>query len=141
MTGAQDNSDVFEPAGGTDRTHGTGSLHGANAGSVTEKADGTDGTAPTDKLALIPVALHPEPKRPGFQVLDHSARCQTRTYLPGVWWHESRDTKDGSVPRDRWICSPLHVDAITSCNGGEFGRLLRFRNNRRACQHPPLRQR
>lgn len=128
MNGAKENIDVLEPDGGTDRTHGTGSFHGACAGSVTEKAGGTDGTALSEKLTLIPAASHPEPRRPGFQVYDHPARCLTKTYLPGVWWLESRDSKDGSVPRDRWICSPLHVDAITSCNGGEFGRLLRFRN-------------
>lgn len=129
MSGAVNSNGGGEPAGGTGRTHGTCSPRSTYDGSVAEDADGTNGTAPGEKLTLIPAASHPEPRRPGFQVYDHPARCPTRTYLPGVWWHESRDSKDGSVPRDRWVCSPLHIEAITSCNGGEFGRLLRFRNS------------
>ena len=129
MNGAMNNNGVFEPTGGTGRTHGTDINQAASTGSAAECADGTDGTVLSDKLALIPVASYPEPKRPGFQVYDHPARCPSKTYLPGVWWHESHDSDECAAPRDRWVCSPLHVDAITSCNDGNFGRLLRFRNS------------
>lgn len=129
MNGAMNNNDVFEPTGGTGRTHGTDINQAASIGSAAECAGGTDGTVLSDKLALIPVASYPEPKRPGFQVYDHPARCLSKTYLPGVWWHESRDSDQSAAPHDRWVCSPLHIEAITSCNGGEFGRLLRFRNS------------
>lgn len=129
MSGALDNNDVFQPNGGTDSTRGTVSPQASFVGSVTEVTDGADGTAPGEKLTLIPAALHPEPKRPGFQVYDHPARCPSRTYLPGVWLHESRNSDEDAAPRNRWICSPLHVDAITNCDGGEFGRLLRFRTS------------
>lgn len=128
MNGAMDNKGVFEPAGGTGRTYGTESSEAASAGSAAKYTDGTNGTVLSDKLALIPVATYPEPKRPGFRVYDQPVRCQSKTYQPGVWWHDSNGIDESAPPRDRWICSPLHVDAITSCNDGNFGRLLRFRN-------------
>lgn len=50
---------------------------------------------------------------------------------PGVWLHHSTKTEEGEeVSTHKWLCGPLHVDAITrnqSCSEG-YGRLLRLTN-------------
>lgn len=51
-----------------------------------------------------------------------------RVERPGLWWFDTVSSKDGPVPRQTWICDPLHIDAQT-CDvaGNNYGRLLRFR--------------
>lgn len=64
--------------------------------------------------------------RPTFRVFDDWLEHGGIKLRPGVW-HFGTD-KDGN-PTQTWICSPLHVAAVT--HGGQdnhFGRLLRFRN-------------
>lgn len=63
--------------------------------------------------------------RPCFAVLDNWQEHGGMKYRPGVWYF---DEKDGN-PTQSWVCSPLHVEAVTF-DGQEnnFGRLLRFRN-------------
>lgn len=83
-------------------------------------------------LQLLPEAHAPEIERPCFRVYDYPQSTSSGLKLrAGVYWHGQRQARgDGEpVPFDQWICSPLHVEAITSCEGSSFGRLLRFRNS------------
>lgn len=73
-----------------------------------------------------------EQDRPCFVVLDEafttSDGCR---YRPGVWHFGVKPGKDdaSSTLEQHWVCSPLHVDAVTfDAHGGNFGRLLRLRN-------------
>lgn len=82
-------------------------------------------------VKLVPEALAPEIERPAFRVYDHPLTTTDGLKLrAGVYWHGQRQSKGDSPPApfDQWVCSPLHVEAITSSNGAHFGRLLRFRN-------------
>lgn len=82
-------------------------------------------------LQLVSEATAPEIERPGFRVYDHPLTTSTGQKLrAGVYWHGQRPGKGDAPPTlvDQWICSPLHIEAITSSNGAQFGRLLRFRN-------------
>ncbi|QFT23563.1 hypothetical protein FIV02_18480 [Pseudomonas sp. THAF187a] len=91
-------------------------------------------SAPKEKatvLQLVSEATTPDIERPAFRVYDHPITTSTGQKLrAGVYWHGQRPGKGDAapVPFDQWVCSPLHVEAITSSNGGQFGRLLRFRN-------------
>ena len=85
----------------------------------------------TNVTPLVPKASAPEIERPCFRVYDELTTTKAGQKLrAGVYWHGLRHGKGDSEPAefDQWICSPLHVVAITSCEGGHFGRLLRFRN-------------
>ena len=85
----------------------------------------------TNVTPLVPKASAPEIERPCFRVYDEPTTTKAGQKLrAGVYWHGQRHGKGDSEPVefDQWICSPLHVVAITSCQGGHFGRLLRFRN-------------
>lgn len=107
---------------GTHGTHGTVSNDGASSCSIDETAHGTHGTN------TIPPAHHPDIERPTFRTYDHPAKTLAGTYAPGVWWHGVKEEKGKAVNYDKRICSPLHVEAVTACEGADFGRLLRFRN-------------
>ena len=81
---------------------------------------------------LVPKATAPDIERPCFRVYDHPVTQQNgRKLRAGVYWHGQRQPREGGEPTpfDQWICSPLHVEAITSNGDGHFGRLLRFRNS------------
>lgn len=73
-----------------------------------------------------------EQERPRFVVLDdlHTA-SDGGQYRAGVWWFGMKAGRGDNPPAmvQGWICSPLHVDAVTfDAAAGNFGRLLRFRN-------------
>ncbi len=67
-------------------------------------------------------------KRPAFRVFDDWLEYGGAKFRPGVWHFGSKDGSDTQA----WICSPLHVEAVTF-DGQEnnFGRLLRFKNTLR----------
>lgn len=81
---------------------------------------------PQMSAAVIPASSG----RPVFKVLDEPHEQGGRLYRAGVW-HFGIKPGRGEAPAqpiDQWVCSPLHVDAVTTdANGGNFGRLLRFR--------------
>lgn len=84
-----------------------------------------------NRAATGPEATTPEIERPCFKVYDHPQTMSNGKKLrAGVYWHGQRQGRGDSTPApfDQWICSPLHVEAITSSNGSQFGRLVRFRN-------------
>lgn len=67
--------------------------------------------------------------RPAFVVLDEFTEEGASKYRPGVWHFGIKQGRDGGPPTltQRWICSPLHIDAVThDPHKGNFGRLLRF---------------
>lgn len=73
-----------------------------------------------------------ESDRPRYVVLDdlHTAADGSK-YRAGVWWFGTKSGKGDNPPTlvQSWICSPLHVDAVTfDAAGANFGRLLRLRN-------------
>lgn len=71
-------------------------------------------------------------ERPCFVVLDESYESANDCYYrAGVWYFGIKPGRGDDPPTlvQQWICSPLHVDAVTyDTAGGNFGRLLRFRN-------------
>ncbi len=69
--------------------------------------------------------------RPCYRVFDHQTEVANTGVLgAGVWYFDFRVEKSGEkTPIHRWVCSPIHLDAVTSdIHGGNFGRLIRFRN-------------
>ncbi|EJM75737.1 DNA/RNA helicase, superfamily II [Pseudomonas sp. GM49] len=122
MTLTDESNLAFDFSEGTGGTEGPARNDGASSGSLSEKAEGAKGTA------LVPEAMHPEIERPAFRVYDHPVKTLCGTYSAGVWWHGAKEEKGKPVNYDKRVCSPLHVEAVTSCDGGDFGRLLRFRN-------------
>lgn len=100
--------------------------HGA-AGSVTAEG-AADVTAVTDP-GRVAVS---ERDRPCFRVLNDWAETSAGEKLrPGVWYFGLKAGRGDDPPTlsQQWVCSPLHVEAVTM-DGQEnnFGRLLRFRN-------------
>lgn len=92
---------------------------------------------PAETLAKLSIDAERNPipteqERPRFVVLDDGYQAPDGNhYRAGVWHFGNRPGKGDSppTPEQRWICSPLHVEAVTYDNAGaNFGRLLRFRN-------------
>lgn len=62
---------------------------------------------------------------PTYRVFDH----WRGKMKPGVWYFHTEKVNDIQVLRKAWICSPLHIDALThDAQFNNFGRLLRFKN-------------
>ncbi len=71
--------------------------------------------------------------RPCYRVLDDHVKDASgkTTHRAGVWYFGSKDGKGDNPPilTERWICSPLHLEAVTTDQQeGNYGRLLRFRS-------------
>lgn len=99
--------------GGTGGTEWNAHNDGASSGSLPKMAEGTEGTTVLEW--------------PFYQVYDEPSESMRA----GVYLHGQRPGKGRDAPPVefvKWICSPLHVIAITSRDGADFGRLLRFRN-------------
>jgi putative DNA primase/helicase len=61
-----------------------------------------------------------------FHVLDQPGHLNGKPLVSGVH-HVGKDKNDHDT--STWICSPLHIDAVThDAHEGNYGRLLRFRN-------------
>ena len=88
--------------------------------------------AVADVTTTGPLSI-PEGDRPCFKVFDAwtTLRESNNKLRPGVWHFGSKAGKknESSCLTQQWVCSPLHVQAVTF-DGQEnnFGRLLRFRN-------------
>lgn len=70
-------------------------------------------------------------QRPCFRVFDDELATDSGKYRAGVWYFGMKQGKGEDPPTlvDRWISSPLHVDAVTfDAADNNFGRLLRFKN-------------
>jgi putative DNA primase/helicase len=65
--------------------------------------------------------------RPCYAVADEWVVGPGGKFRPGVWHFDGG--KDDAELKHRWVCSPLHIDAVTfDDQDNNFGRLLRFRN-------------
>lgn len=86
------------------------------------------------KLVSSASPIPTEQERPRFVVLDDSyTAADGSKYRAGVW-HFGMKAGKGDNPAtlvQQWICTPLHVDALTYDEAdGNYGRLLRFTNAR-----------
>lgn len=91
--------------------------------------------APSEPPSTVPFNPIPtEQERPRFVVLDDSYTAPDGTkYRAGVWHFGVKAGKGDNPPTlvQQWICTPLHVDALTyDETDGNYGRLLRFTNAR-----------
>lgn len=69
-------------------------------------------------------------ERPCYIVLDDWKRTVDGYHRPGVYYCGLSTSRKDSPPEpvDIWVCSPLHVDAVTfDGQSNNFGRLLRFK--------------
>jgi putative DNA primase/helicase len=73
-----------------------------------------------------------EQERPRHVVFDDWHEEGGRKYRAGVWYFYMQSSKRSDEPpslAQQWICTPLHVEAITfDGQGNNFGRYLRFKN-------------
>lgn len=95
---------------------------------------------PTEASAVGGIIIHPtdtktagripgEQGRPCFVVLDTFTEEGASKYRAGVWHFGIKPGRGDAPPTltQRWVCSPLHIDAVThDPHEGNFGRLLRF---------------
>jgi len=111
-------------------TKSTSSLATANAEGdfVTT---GTTSIAKSSKEQKLPATPFPSTNgRPRYVVLDHWIRAVDGNHRPGVYYCGLKLNKKGEIEGEfnDWVCSPLHIDAVTfDGQGNNFGRLLRFK--------------
>lgn len=79
-------------------------------------------------MSVVP--LHAAIQRPGYRVYDEAFKAKSVQFKPGVWHHTFEKHGEEKVPRDTWLCGPLHVESITRCvdQSSDYGLLLRMRN-------------
>ncbi|WP_084153788.1 DUF927 domain-containing protein [Simplicispira psychrophila] len=71
-----------------------------------------------------------EKDRPKFVVFDDWHEEGAAKLRPGVWHFGVKPSKGDAPPTlsQKWVCSPLHIDALTTDSGhGNYGRLLRIK--------------
>jgi putative DNA primase/helicase len=119
---------------GTNGTDGTQASDAELQRSVTKNPDGTDGTTASDEgLPALRVETFPS-----YHILEEKTyvmpigcACRSGVWLFGMT--SPKPTKNGEAgeptPTADRICSPIHIEAVTSDEREQnFGRLLRFRN-------------
>ena len=83
-----------------------------------------------NKLSASVNLIPSEKDRPRFVVLDDWHDEGGAKYRPGVWSFGVKAGR-GEAPAtltQQWICSPLHIDAVTTdTHAGNYGRLLRIK--------------
>lgn len=92
---------------------------------------------PTDFHGVSEVSAKPsnnlipgETERPKFVVLDDWHEEGGTKFRPGVWSFGIKNNRGDAQPTltQQWICSPLHLDAVTTdAHAGNYGRLLRIK--------------
>jgi putative DNA primase/helicase len=112
----------------TEGTEGTSPIH-AGSGCAPELF--SKGTGGTKEAASVILNLIPgETERPKFVVMDDWHEESGAKYRPGVWSFGIKNGKGDAPPAltQQWICSPLHIDAVTTDpHAGNYGRLLRIK--------------
>lgn len=154
MTEAIDNMDLF---GGMEGYEPAGASNDASVSQEPENAAAADSVAVIanpkrktkaaikDELAhelrKLEAGNQDEVEAPDYATLDMAVAMEhrpryvvrdewTKTYgRPGVWFHGLKIGVESIVPIDTFICTPLHVLAITRDDGGRnFGRLLNLKD-------------
>lgn len=98
-----------------------------NATAESDASDATEGSK-TQQDAASP--FPGMDGRPRYVVLDDWTKAVDGNHRPGVYYCGLTAGKKDSPPEpfDAWICSPLHIDAVTfDGQSNNFGRLLRFK--------------
>lgn len=98
-----------------------------NATAESDASDATEGSK-TQQDAASP--FPGMDGRPRYVVLDDWTMAVDGNHRPGVYYCGLTAGKKDSPPEpfDAWICSPLHLDAVTfDGQSNNFGRLLRFK--------------
>ncbi|AEP10479.1 conserved hypothetical protein [Micavibrio aeruginosavorus ARL-13] len=75
----------------------------------------------------------PHEKRPCWHVYDDFTRLDNGKLMrPGTYYLNYEEDRDGNVTLiDKWVCSPLHIEAQTSDRrDNNFGRFLRFKDSK-----------
>ncbi|SEQ32473.1 DUF927 domain-containing protein [Giesbergeria anulus] len=90
--------------------------------------------APTDTKASTS-QIPAENERPAYVVFEDWHSEDGQKFRPGVWLFAMKSVGKGDsatlVPTQQWICSPMHVEAITSdAHDGSYGQMLRIKNRR-----------
>ena len=94
---------------------------------------GSDGVSEVSAVVVgVTISLIPgEKDRPKFVVLDDWHQEGAAKYRPGVWHFGIKPARGEAPPTQtqQWICSPLHLDAVTTdAHAGNYGRLLRIKS-------------
>lgn len=123
QAGTQENTPVPEPD----------PVQATHTEQATPGEDTTDTTATTEGSEAPPLPTSPFPGmdgRPRYVVLDDWTKSSDGNHKPGVYYCGLTAGKKDSPPEpfDAWICSPMHIDAVTfDGQSNNFGRLLRFK--------------
>lgn len=123
------NSEVSEVSGVQPSVHAGSSDTPADFHGVSEVSDKVSGKVSTPMVRLVPG----ETERSKFVVFDDWHDEGGFKYRPGVWHFGLKGGKGDKPPAltQQWICSPLHVDAVTTdAYEGNYGRLLRIKTTR-----------
>lgn len=125
---ATDFNDLHHLAGG-----GLDAVKACFAGAIKSMTDCEATTPPPGSCAASPLTASPFPyieSRPGYVVLDDWTESIKGKHRPGVYFCGLTPGKKDAPPEplDAWICSPMHIDAVTfDGQNNNFGRLLRFK--------------
>jgi putative DNA primase/helicase len=105
----------------------------ATAQEVTERTEANETTVSTEGSEAPAGSKNPFPAadgRPRYVVLDDWKKSSEGNHKPGVYYCGVKVNKKGEIEGEfnDWLCSPLHVDAVTfDGQSNNFGRLLRFK--------------
>lgn len=109
------------------------SLASLDSGNSKGNVQTTDATSNTEKDEVSQLLATPFPGmngRPRYVVLDDWIKAVDGTHRPGVYYCGLTAGRKDSPPEpvDVWVCSPMHIDAVTfDGQSNNFGRLLRFK--------------
>ena len=115
------------PAPATESTSLDHTVTAAVADHVQENDISEINEAPT----IVPNPFPSTNTRPSYVVLDEWKKSNEGNHRPGVYYCGLTAGKKDSPPEpfETWVCSPVHVDAVTfDGQSNNFGRLLRFKN-------------
>ena len=126
QAGTQESAPVSEP----DPVQATHTEQVTPGGDTTDTTDTTATTEGSEAPLLPPSPFPGLDERPRYVVLDDWTKSSDGNHKPGVYYCGLTAGKKDSPPEpfDAWICSPMHIDAVTfDGQSNNFGRLLRFK--------------
>jgi putative DNA primase/helicase len=99
-----------------------------------DEASGCNVNEKSDVTNVTNCKIPPLKDRPRYLILNDWLEEGGNKYRPGVWYFGIKTRKEGGgdvqIPTETWICSPIHIDAITHDKDlNNFGRLLRFKTS------------
>lgn len=125
VTGQKPLSFSETPAGGNDVTDVTPQKESLPTSKVIQPGE----------IPPLPELLEPHipyEKRPCWHVYDDFTRLDNGKLMrPGTYYLYFEEDDDGAILMDKWVCSPLHIEAQTSDRrDNNFGRFLRFKDSK-----------